>query len=44
MEHEKGAGQLQTGLGEPQEHLGGGQHDHHRSDVRYGLLAIILEL
>jgi hypothetical protein len=44
MECEKGAGQLQTGLGELQEHLGGGQHDHRRSDVCHGLLAIVIEL
>jgi hypothetical protein len=36
--------ELQTGLGEPQEHLGGGQHDHRRSDVCHGLLAIVIEL
>jgi hypothetical protein len=44
MEHEKGAGQLQTGLGEPQDHSVRGQHDHRRCDVRHSLVAIVIEL
>jgi hypothetical protein len=44
MEREKGAGQLQTGLGEPQDHLVRGQRDHRRGDVRHSLVAIVREL
>jgi hypothetical protein len=44
MEYEKGAGQIQTGLGEPQDHLVRGQHDHRRGDVRHGLVAIVIGL
>jgi hypothetical protein len=42
MERERGAGQV--GLGEPKEHLLRDHYDQRRSDVRYGLLAIVIEL
>jgi hypothetical protein len=44
MENERGADQLTSGLGEPQENLGRGQHDYRRGDVRHGLPAIVTEL
>jgi hypothetical protein len=44
MEHEKGAGQLQTGLGEPQDHLVRGQHDYRLGDVRHGLMVALVEM
>jgi hypothetical protein len=37
LEHEIRAGQFKPGLGEPQEHLGRGQHDHRCGDVRHSL-------
>jgi hypothetical protein len=43
-ERERGAGKLQTGLREPQEHIGGGRHGHRRGNVRHGRLAIVIEL